>query len=239
MADGPDPATQLARQLLAGLKALRSGDAQRAAETLSAVCNDRALSDSDELADVRARACSLYAQALLKSDRVPDATHWVEEAVRLSRRVGDPDGLREVEALRDQIRAAAPPAPDPVAAARSERLAATPIETLEERVRRPVGLVELLLAKANADLDAGRPHDALPIAERARNGAISMGDVRLEVMTRLTVARADPDNAQEELDAAHRAALAADEFNLVTAVARAATAHGMTVGVLRGPNDLP
>ena len=55
----------LASLLLEGLAALRAGKPEVAVAALQAVCDDEDLAEAAERADVRARAHSLLAQALL------------------------------------------------------------------------------------------------------------------------------------------------------------------------------
>ncbi len=226
----------LSALLLDGVRALRSGDAAAAIEPLLEVCSDPDLQRAEDLQDIRARARSLLAQALLEVGRADDALPHAEQALALARTLGDPQGLRAIEELRGRVHQALHDARrEADNRARSERLAHTPIAEIEARVRDPLALVEVLVRKANAEADAGRLVEALDIAQRALGGALASGDVRLEVLARLSVARAAPERAREQLEVAHARASEAHEFNLVTAVARAAEAHGVEVGLLRGP----
>ena len=237
MSEGSGRSELLAGLLLDGLRALKAGRAADALGPLEQVCGDHELARAADLADVRARACSLLAQALLATGRASEALPRAEEALELARRLGDPDGLRQIESLSSEIREALrneERVQD--RRIRAERLAAIPLHEVEARVRDPLALIEVLVRKANAEADSGRTAQALTIAERALVDALTVDDVRLEVMARLSVARAAPDRAQHELERAHARASEAREFNLVTAVARAAVAHGVEVGVLRGPD---
>jgi hypothetical protein len=97
----------LAARLAAGLRLLREGKAAEAAVELEVVCRDPELAGAQDLRDVRARALSLYAQALWKSDRARDALPFLEAALRLARALGDVEGTQEIEAMRQQVRDAA------------------------------------------------------------------------------------------------------------------------------------
>ncbi len=97
----------LAARLAGGLRLLRDGKAAEAAAELEIVCRDPDLASARDLRDVRARAMSLHAQALWKSGRPADALPYLEAGLRLARALGDVEGTQEIEALRQQIRAAA------------------------------------------------------------------------------------------------------------------------------------
>jgi hypothetical protein len=90
--------------------------------------------------------------------------------------------------------------------------------------------------KANAELDAGRAESAVEIAGEALRLGAELDDVRTRVLARMTLARARPEDASEQLRLAWSEAERADEFNLVGAVARAAELGGVQLPVQVGPD---
>ena len=102
-----ETADTLAARLALGLRLLREGKAAEAAAELEVVCRDPDLAGAPDLRDVRARAMSLYAQALWKSGHSAEALPYLEAGLRLARALGDVEGTQEIEALRQQIRDAA------------------------------------------------------------------------------------------------------------------------------------
>ncbi len=227
----------LATALLEGTEALRLGRPGRAAERLALVVSHSGLNSAPDMADVRVRARSLYAQALLESGRPTEAEPPVLDAMRELRAVGDSDGLQSVRGLHKRVREAiAAEARDAARREALQALSATPLPELRQRARTPFALAELLVQRANADAEVGQPQAGLRIAREALGLALELDDVRLEVLARLSVARCEPDTALEQLEAARARADGASEFNLVGAVARAAAAHGLQLSVQVGPD---
>lgn len=103
----PETPETLAARLAGGVRLLREGKPAEAAADLDVVCRDPDLAAAQDLRDVRARAMSLYAQALWKSGRPAEALPYLEAALRLARALGDVEGTQEVDALRQQLRDAA------------------------------------------------------------------------------------------------------------------------------------
>ncbi|MEQ1506010.1 MAG: hypothetical protein ABMB14_27510 [Myxococcota bacterium] len=223
MADAPDRSESLAAMLADGVRALRAGRPHDAAAKLVAVCDDREFATATDLRDIRARASSLCAQALLDAGRPAEALPRAEVALGLARSLGDTEGVADVEQLRDKIRAAidarAVIPPD------TAQLAARSVEDIERRHVDPEQRAEWLVRKANAEIEAGRPGDAVAVAERAVSAA--PGSVRVAVLARMTVARAAPERAATELQAALDLARDADAFTLVGAVVKAAELAGV------------
>ena len=98
----------------------------------------------------------------------------------------------------------------------------------------PAARLDVLIRKANADADAGRPEDALPIAQQALSEAQVEQDPRLEVLARLTIARVSPELAEVEVLAAYQCADRSGETGLITAVAKAASLHGVELPTAPG-----
>ena len=226
----------LAADLLAGAKALREGDAGTAVRLLSQAVVHEGLAADPSLALIRARTLSLYGQALLGDGNAQEAEAPVLEAMRILRSLEDTEGLHQVRDLHRQVREAIEGAAKEQARLRAlAALAAQPLEKVRARARTPFALAEILIQRANADIEAGKADAALEIATEALALATSVSSVRLEVLARLSIARIQPERALEELETARQRADAANEFTLVGAVARAAEAHGLTIGVLAGP----
>lgn len=227
---------RLASQLLAGVDLLRKGRATEAVAPLREVAEDPALAVADDLADVRARALSLLAQAYLETDRAAEAKPHLDEARALVARLPKTAVGEDVTALADLAeRIDARIELDERARVQSERLAKLPMPEIEARTKDPRTLLEVLVRKANAEIDVGRSEAAIPIAERAIIDAMTLGDVRLEVLARLSLARANPDFAVREIERALRSADGFGDPNLITTVVRAAASHDVPLPKESGP----
>lgn len=177
---------------------------------------------------LEARAASYRAQALRELGRVEEAERAAASAVQLAKKAGDAEGVTQLRALHASILqgVAATKLADQERA-RDAALAHTHDEDLL------AGLVgaeraAALVRKAGALVDAGLLADALVTADRAREEAHAAGAPREEVLALLCAARAAVDPAPFVL-AAHAVADATNDMNLVTAVARAARAAGVTL----------
>ena len=102
----PSPEDRLAQTLLGAVESLRSGRAAAAVPALTEVCADPSLAAAADLVDVRARAHSLLAQALLESGQPADARRPLSVAERLAIELGDREALQTLAELRGQIGAA-------------------------------------------------------------------------------------------------------------------------------------
>ncbi|MEQ1568166.1 MAG: hypothetical protein ABMA64_21175 [Myxococcota bacterium] len=228
-----DPhAAALARDLLAGLAALSGGRAAEAAEILARVCDDRALVAARDLLDVRARALSLLGQALVACGKPGQAIGRLEHALSLAHQLGDPEGVAEIEGMREIARAAAGPAP----ATRAFDAPTATVEVIEASVADPTARAELLVRKANAAIDAGDPQTGELAATRAL--AHASGVPRLEVLARLCLARALPAEALERLEEAAEIAREAHEPTLLGAIARSAELAGVRLATQVGPDPV-
>ncbi len=232
-------AEALATALQRGLAAMRSGDPAAAAPYFRQVCTDPEMIAADDLADVRARAASVLAAALLAIDAVDEASFWCDEALRLARATDDASGVAELRDLASDI-AAARHGRDTrqQLLAEGRALAARPLEELLAATRSPLERADVLQARANAELIAERPSEARRRAEEAIDIAQQAGgDDALRIITsaRITIARAYPAEAHDALQRAWQDAADAGEHNLITAIARAAHDLGATIGVLTGP----
>lgn len=226
----PGPEYRIAQRLLEGVAHLREGRTEAAVSPLTEVCDDEALANAPEMLDVRTRAHTLLVQALLDLGRPAEARPRLATAEQLVASLDDPEGKRVLADLRGQIGAAeAAIASEAHRERQSRHLASLSLDEVVARVRDPNALVDVLIRKANADADAGRPDDALPVAERALRAALDANDPRLEVLARLSIARVAPDRAGGEVRAALACADKSGETGLITAVAKAADLHGVAL----------
>lgn len=228
----------LARTLTRGVSELRSGRPDVAEPLLAEVCADSALAEADDLRDVRARALSLWADALLRLGRAERASAPIDEAMHLLRQLGDGAGLDEVRSLRTRLLQAREAE---AAQERHRRSAANlrelSLEALRDRFGdRPLALADALIKKANAEAEAGDAQVGLVAVREALQLAQAADSLREWVFARVSLARLEPDQAPEHLEAAWSRAERAGEFNLVSAVARAAEAQGVALPVQVGPD---
>jgi hypothetical protein len=236
-ADGsPEPPTTphteaIAAALTEGVRALRAGRAAEAVPLLLRVCDDPELAAAADLRDVRARALSLCAEALFLAGRGAEALGRAGAALAAARRLGDIEGIQEIEQLQLRIAAAAP----------SEDPAPRPSERERETLRRS-GLdgVDQLYAGAPPELRAdwllrratvaAEDRDAdLAIAAAERALAEGAAVPRVGVLARTLLARLAPDRAPLLLQQALDSARDAGEHTLVGAVVRAAALAGIAL----------
>ncbi len=227
----------LAEALMTGLAALRSGRWHEAVARLRPVCDDPRLARATDLRDVRARACSLLAQALLHTGDLREAEGRAEAALRLVRALGDTEGIDDVTTLLAEIHHRASQASRPEAPAAPALEAPAPPSLEAARALRDPGMrSEALLRLATARLTAGEAAGALEAARCAWEEADTIGKTRVVVLARLCAAHADPDRASEHLHAAWAAADASDEAeHLLGPVARAAEVLGLPLHQGRAP----
>lgn len=232
------PEDRLAAHLSEGVACLRRGDAGRALLHLRPVVEDPSLAESPELADIRARALTLCAQALIDApppadsdglERLDEAEVMLDTATSL-----DPQAVEAIRPLREALLDARTQRLEAAARVqRTVRLAATDIEPLLARIHDAGRRLDLLLHKAQAVLDAGRPEEASAFAERVLKAPSD--DVRHGVMARLTLAAAVPVRAEDLVCEAYRIAEGRSEFNLVAIVARTAEHLSVSLPTLEGP----
>lgn len=222
----------LADRVRLGVEALRRGEFAVAADVLGAARDDAAWAAADDVADLRARVASLYAQALLGAGRIDEADRAVVDALRLVKPLGDATALAEVRALQGEIVKARVEARQREAeAAERRRVADTPVDELLAGVADPDRQAALLNQKATAEIDLGRTKSGEALARRALALATSP---REQVFARLAIARTAPREATEQIEAAWACASDANEFNLVAIIARTAELLGVTVARLEG-----
>lgn len=189
------------QRALHAYRLLQSGQAAQAVEALQALL--------PEVVDRPALASRLHAwatQALLIEQDAKGARKHLSKALRIARAQGDAAALEALAPLQQAVfaamTAAARPAPTP----------------------------ETPAARAVAAYDAGDAQEGERLARAARAAAVQSGDTKEEVVALLALARSPDCTAA----AIHEAAQVADQSgdrNLVTAVAKAAAAAGVDLGV--------
>jgi len=228
---------RLAAHLTKGVEALRQQRPDTAVLHLRPVADDHELAAAPDLADVRARALTLLAQALLDLDEPShhdEVERRLDEAQRIDPGPVDPEVRGLTERLADARRIAMEAS---AREARTKRLAEADIEPLLQRVADPDRRCDLLVQKAQAELTVGRIERGRDLAARA----LAMKDeitLRPRVMALLTMARASPDDAARYLHEALALADTASAHTLVGTIARTAellsvplpTQHGPTTG---------
>lgn len=218
----------LAATLTRGVAALRERRLDDAITALGAVWADPDLEAADDLRDIRARAGSLYTQALVDAGRPRDADGPCRQTIRLLRVLRDKDGLTHVRGLQDRLVAAL--VEEKAQATRLEEqqtIAATPLDALLAGVTGAVERAEVLVKKANAEHAVGRTETGLELATQALDLARAEGSAHWEVLARLSLVRVDPQAAEAHIAAAADRAAEAEEFNLASMIARAAEVAGV------------
>lgn len=232
-------AESLPSALAEGVTALRAGRPGQAVEPLRTVCIDPMFASEVALADIRARAMSLLAQALYETSQITEARWWADEALRAARRLEDRAGI---DAIRQLVR-------DIDARSRAEHERAQRLQEGQQQAERPLaeqlaaasGPVEradALVGRATLHLSREEIEDAAALAHRALvelEGIEHPEALRARTMARVASARARPEEARSWLQSAWQEAAEAQEHNLVATIARAAESLGVQVGVLHGP----
>lgn len=213
----------LPETLAQGVQAVRNGRFAEGAALLRTVVEEPSFIEHPELQDLRARACSLLAQALLATDELGPADRFARQAVEILEELEDKQGLAEVEALRrDILSSAVEQRRVADQRARRARLLAVPIDELIADAADDAEASRMLMERATAEHDAGNSSAAAVLANRARNLADESGSVKEQVLTRLLVAQVDAEQRLAALRGAYHIALAADQTALIGGVARTA-----------------
>jgi tetratricopeptide (TPR) repeat protein len=227
---------ELAQHLLQGAAKLNEGHVAEATALLKVVATDPDLQHASDLTDVRARACSLYAQALLGMDDVEEAEAWIQEALRITRPLGDMDGLRVLRGLHSEImqrkKERQTQADEHV---RSIALAEMPVHEIVANARSPYELAQRLVERAQAAVEVGRLEEALSIAQQAQSVAVEHQMTRERVLAHIILARVEPHKAQEILEAALAVARQDHEVQLIALIAKTAKLFDLQLE----PHELP
>ncbi len=210
--------------IAAGIEALRDSDHELAIAAFS-------IAIASGLPDpLLARATSLRAQShMMHGDLASAMVDW-REAWRLVLALKDPIGEKALKGLRTQISQAraAQNAQQAMATQAKARLGAD----LQAQMAQAEGLEDQLnleIERANAHLDCGQLNDGLVLALKVLDQADQSTPPlpRFQVLARLCLARATPEQAEALLTEALSIADEANSPQLVTAIARSAKAAGI------------
>jgi hypothetical protein len=210
--------------IAAGIEALRNDDYELAIAAFS-------IAIASGLPDpLLARATSLRAQShLMHGDLSAAMVDW-REAWRLVLILKDPIGEKALKGLRSQISQAR-------AAQNAQQAMATQAKAhldgdLQKQLAQAEGLedrLNLLIERANAHLDCGQVNEgrllALNVLDQADQSTPPLP--RFQVLARICLVRATPEQAEAHLTEALSIADDANSPQLVTAVARSAKASGI------------
>jgi len=214
--------------LLDAVAHLRAGrDADALAALNAALAREGSEADEPLSDALTARARGLRAQALDRLGRPEEALLDVDAAIRLARSLGDTKGLQELRGFSGQLRAGL--AVEAQRRAESETTAAAPLRSLLSEEMPPLERAMVLIRKADAELDAGRVAAGRFLAARALDVAKAEPEsTREQVYAWLALARAEPDRASQHLHDARDLADRTNNEAMITAVAHAARAAGVT-----------
>ncbi len=168
----------------------------------------------------RARLHAWRAQSLRALGRPREGAMELIHAIRITKMLGDSQATAELRILHADVSRSVAALDTAEAARRADALLVdTPADALDS---------DTLLRKAQAHVDAGDDVSAIHMSRLALDRA---ADPRAQVLAHLALARFTRD--PEWVHAAHAVADAADDQNLLTAVAQAARALSVR---LRGPS---
>lgn len=219
------------------LTALRNGNPQAAVDHLAPFMTAAELDEPDML-DIRARLCSLYAQALLESGDAKTASIWVRKALRAASTLKDAAGLVEIRSLQGQIIGALA---DIEAARRRaverDHIAATSLVELLATATTPEERSSVTAKKASALASIGAQAQAVELYDQSMRIADQHSILREQVFARLGMAAVHPD-AVAWVKQAQFLAEAAKEYTLLSTIAREADRLGVALPAIDGPAGL-
>lgn len=231
----PTEVLPLAQRLAQGVEALRQGAFARAAELLCEVCDDPSFIAAGDLMDIRSRASSLCAEALLLAGRPSQASPRADAALALARSLGDIEGINEIENLQNRIRTANITQQTKTSAGSSQTRTISPPSPKVAPQPHDLAQAEHLLEQSSAQIESGQIDGARQAAERAL--VLADGHPRVAVLGRLLVARAAPAHATVLLSEAAEIAREASEPTLLGLVIRTAQLLGVDVDAARPHAD--
>jgi hypothetical protein len=238
-----DPhATALGAKVADAVAALRRSDPATAATLLDEVWSDALFLAADDLEDVRARVACLLAVARCRCEEWDRAEQMAKIAADYARRLQDADGAAAVANVRAAIATGREAERERSALEEAQRrLSERSLEGAFRHAHDAAARADVLVGKSAIALGDGKDGTAAFLARAAldvlatdTSGSRSER-LRVSVMARVCLARADHAVAGDELQTAWSAAADADETNLVATVIRAADLLGVEVGVLEGP----
>lgn len=199
--DRPGQSEDVDQMALQLYRHLQAGRAQAVLDGVHA-----ALAAAEERPALAARVRAWEAQAAASRGDGKRARAALRAAHALATAIGDEQGVAAVTELRSQL-----------------------MHTLMAR-RPPAELADTPVARANQAVDAGDEALGLKLARAARDQARRSGDAREEVLALLVEARISG-HAEPAIRSAAAVADQSNDRNLVTAVAHAAKAAGVDLGV--------
>lgn len=203
--------------------ALERGDAEAALPVL-----EEALLDTNVPPPVRARVLGLNAQALLMLGRLDQSKMAVREALRAARALGDARGLQQLRGLNGQIYAALAQHAEQRRLRDEERAEmGRSLEALLGDANDDAARAMVFIRRASFRADEGDEAGALADAEEGLRRAREAGGTREKVLGLLCLARVARERAGSLIREAHQVADAAEEAQLIFAIARAARAEGV------------
>lgn len=242
-----DPhATALGAKVADAMAALRRADPAAAATLLEEVWSDDAFLAAEDLEDVRARVACLLAVARCRCAEWDRAEEMAKIAADYARRLGDPEGAAAVANVRAAIATGREADRERSALEDAQRrLAERSLEGAFRHAHDAAARADVLVGKSAIALSGAKDGTAAFLARAALDVLATDPSgsrperLRVAVMARVCLARADHAVAGDELQLAWSEAADADETNLVATVLRAAELLGLEVGVLEGPSLPP
>jgi hypothetical protein len=174
-----------------------------------------------------ARLHGWHAQALCELGEFQLARNSVRQALLSARDLGESKSLVPLKDLHGRITSGLiAQATADSHRAEAQALAAQPLDALLAAAPDPTARAGVYLARADAMVDAGRPHE-VPGLVRSGLRAAPVSATREQVLLRLAHLRIRPPGARDILAQALAIADEADSHNLIAAVAQAARALGL------------
>jgi hypothetical protein len=210
---------------------LRRGEPSLAVTDLKVLLADEAFSQATDLVDIRARAFSYLAQAQLETETFDSAREAAEQALVLTKQIQDNRGEQEVLTLLRRISAQQLKSLRVTGSIRQHE-ASSAIQPLMDDGPETSGTA-FLLKQSALKLSQHHTEEAEGLAQQVlQTRGVSSKET---VIARLLLAHIHPKTAGRHLESAWQTADAADDFNLVQAVAKTAEQLGHSVGALLGP----
>lgn len=206
-------------RLLEGMNQIKAGAHTTACREIQAAL-EMGLDDATE-----GRAHSMLAQSQLALELYSEAKKSLRMAIRKAHDIGDKDALPALNQMMAEISGGL--AKENIIATRRERQAEvndTPLSELLEGVSDPNERLDVTLEKSDSLATAGQPDLAIALAGQvlATAQGKDICSPRHQVLALIAIANATPDNPGPTLERARAIADSAGEFNLITAVVKAA-----------------
>jgi len=205
--------------LLEGMNQIKSGSHDTACRNIKA-----ALEMGLDVA-TEGRAYSMLAQSQLALEKYDDAKGSLRKSIRRAHDVGDKEALPALHQMMAEISGGQ--AKENILTSRRERqneVAETSLDSLLEETSDPNERLDVTLEKADSLTIGGEFEQAIELAKSVLEDAQSddIQSTRHQVLALIAIANATPENPGPTLERARAIADSANEFNLVTAVVKAA-----------------